>query len=115
MRLHDDRSTYTGVYAQGGPTTVDGSPKVSISKLGLEEFKSDYDKSPKVSFVAAQPASTLEEVYAGFTFNQPDMDGKTFVKLFKDCKILDKKLTTTDLDILFSKIKAKGQRKIDFE
>jgi hypothetical protein len=23
VRLHDDKSTYTGVYAKGGPSTVD--------------------------------------------------------------------------------------------
>jgi len=27
VRLHDDKSTYTGVYAHGGPTTVDSLPE----------------------------------------------------------------------------------------
>jgi hypothetical protein len=26
VRLHDDKATYTGVYARGGPTTVDADP-----------------------------------------------------------------------------------------
>jgi len=42
------------------------------------------------------------------------MDGKTFAKLAKDCKILDKKLTATDIDLVFAKVKAKELRKIDF-
>lgn len=25
MRLHDDKSSYTGVYAQGGPSTIDSN------------------------------------------------------------------------------------------
>ena len=42
------------------------------------------------------------------------MDGKVFAKVAKDCKILDKKLTTTDVDIIFAKIKDKSGRKITF-
>ena len=36
VKFHDDKSTYTGVYAKGGPSTVDvgGSGKISdISQL----------------------------------------------------------------------------------
>ena len=29
------------------------------------------------------------------------MDGKTFAKVAKDCKLLDKKLTSTDVDLIF--------------
>jgi hypothetical protein len=42
------------------------------------------------------------------------MDGKTFAKFSKDCKILDKKLTSTDIDLIFAKICPKGVRKINF-
>lgn len=33
------------------------------------------------------------------------MDGKTFAKLAKDCHLLDKKLTSTDVDLSFAKVK----------
>lgn len=33
------------------------------------------------------------------------MDGKTFAKVSKDCHLLDKKLTTTDVDLIFAKVK----------
>ena len=33
------------------------------------------------------------------------MDGKTYAKLAKDCKLIDKKLTTTDIDLSFAKVK----------
>jgi p25-alpha len=29
VRLHDDKTTYTGVYAKGGPTNVDGVKDIS--------------------------------------------------------------------------------------
>lgn len=42
------------------------------------------------------------------------MDGKTFAKVAKDCKILNKALTSTDVDLTFAKIKDKAARKINF-
>lgn len=42
------------------------------------------------------------------------MDGKTFAKLTKDCGLLDKKLTPTDVDLIFAKVKDKTARKITF-
>lgn len=32
------------------------------------------------------------------------MDGKAFVKLCKDCKLMSKGLTTTDVDLIFTKV-----------
>lgn len=40
------------------------------------------------------------------------MEGKTFAKVAKDCHLLDKKFTSTDVDLIFAKVKAKGSRKI---
>lgn len=36
VRFHDDKSLYTGVYAQGGPTNVDKAPATSFG-AGYEE------------------------------------------------------------------------------
>ncbi|TDH16012.1 hypothetical protein EPR50_G00015210 [Perca flavescens] len=45
-----------------------------------------------------------------------EMNGKNFAKLCKDCNIIDgKNVTTTDVDIVFSKVKAKSARVITFE
>ncbi|KAF7223824.1 tubulin polymerization-promoting protein family member 2 isoform X1 [Nothobranchius furzeri] len=45
-----------------------------------------------------------------------EMNGKNFAKLCKDCHIIDgKNVTTTDVDIVFSKVKAKSARVITFE
>lgn len=43
------------------------------------------------------------------------MDGKQFAKFSKDSGILDKKLTATDIDLIFAKVKDKTARKITFE
>ena len=42
------------------------------------------------------------------------MDGKGFAKLAKDTKLIDKKLTNTDVDLIFSKIKERTARRITF-
>jgi hypothetical protein len=63
--------------------------------------------------VANNPASSLEEVFLGFTNGANEMDGKTFAKLAKDTKILDKHLTATDIDLIFAKVKDKAARKIN--
>jgi hypothetical protein len=40
------------------------------------------------------------------------MDGAKFAKMCRDCKLLDKKLTATDVDIIFAKAKPKTERKL---
>ena len=84
--------------------------------MTLEEEKKE-DKGAKKTKQAATthaPAGSLKEVFEGFTAGAPDMDGKTFAKLAKDCKILDKALTATDIDLIFAKIKDKAARKITY-
>ncbi|XP_034444488.1 tubulin polymerization-promoting protein family member 2 [Hippoglossus hippoglossus] len=45
-----------------------------------------------------------------------EMNGKNFAKLCKDCNVTDgKNVTTIDVDIVFSKVKAKSARVITFE
>ena len=57
----------------------------------------------------------LEQVFQTFAGGAKEMDNRQFAKLAKDTKILDKKLTSTDIDLIFSKIKEKGGRKITFK
>ena len=42
------------------------------------------------------------------------MDSSKLAKLTRDLKLLDKKLTAIEVDIIFSKVKAKNERKITF-
>ena len=57
-------------------------------------------------------ASQLEQVFVSFcSFGAgskdvvPMMEGAKFGKLFRDLKLLDKKLTATDVDIIFARAK----------
>ncbi|KAM9493274.1 tubulin polymerization-promoting protein family member 3 isoform 1-T4 [Clarias gariepinus] len=45
-----------------------------------------------------------------------EMNGKNWAKLCKDCKVIDgKNVTSTDVDIVFTKVKAKTSRVITYE
>ncbi|XP_030059545.1 tubulin polymerization-promoting protein family member 3 [Microcaecilia unicolor] len=45
-----------------------------------------------------------------------EMTGKNWAKICKDCKVIDgKSVTSTDVDIVFSKVKQKSARVINFE
>ena len=42
------------------------------------------------------------------------MDGKTFAKFTKDCKVQSKICTATDVDLIFAMVKDKAARKIGY-
>nr|AAH62530.1 Tubulin polymerization-promoting protein family member 3 [Danio rerio] len=45
-----------------------------------------------------------------------ELNGKNWAKLCKDCKVIDgKNVTSTDVDIVFTKVKAKTSRVITYE
>jgi hypothetical protein len=58
--------------------------------------------------------TTLDKVFLAFTAGKKEMSGKEYAKFNKDCKLLDKKYTTTDVDINFAKIKTKTSKNITF-
>ncbi|OEH79559.1 tubulin polymerization-promoting protein family member 2 [Cyclospora cayetanensis] len=55
---------------------------------------------------------SVQAVFDQFTHNCASMDGRTFVKVCKDCKIFCKLYTTTDADLIFAKVKQKGAKTI---
>lgn len=61
------------------------------------------------------PLSQLDKPFALYTNNGPEMNGRTFVKIFQDNHLIGKDLASTDLDIIFSKIKTKGALKINLQ
>lgn len=50
-------------------------------------------------------STDLKSVFTKATQGKAEMDGKTYAKIAKDCKLLDKKLTNTDVDLSFAKVK----------
>jgi len=63
---------------------------------------------------SSQSKQSFADIFHAFTGGAKDMDGRQFVKLAKDCSLLDKKVTTTDIDLIFAKVKDKSVRKITF-
>ncbi|XP_018428212.1 PREDICTED: tubulin polymerization-promoting protein-like, partial [Nanorana parkeri] len=69
----------------------------------------------------ATSLSALEEAFRKFAIHGDtratgkEMNGKNWSKLCKDCQIIDgKTVTTTDIDIIFTKVKAKSCRTITY-
>lgn len=161
VRLHDDKHTYTGVHARGGPDSVpkgyghvpgtgsislgrkDSSRRPSLSRTSSgaacplpnllaaaaspAPVERKLSRSSSTGFLrpqALEKAATisrregcglLENVFDAYcTPGQSEMDGKCFVKLMKDSKMIGSRFTTTDADLTFAKVLAKGVRRIDF-
>lgn len=62
-----------------------------------------------------ESTSTLKQVFDSYNGTQKTMEGKSFAKLAKDAKLIDKKLTATDVDLIFAKVKDKAERRITFD
>jgi hypothetical protein len=58
--------------------------------------------------------SALWDTFRAFSGPTNDMDGKHFAKLCKDCELLDKSFTGTDVDLVFAKAMKKGRRRISW-
>ena len=58
---------------------------------------------------------SLEDVFHSFSGGKNEMSNKEFAKMNKDCGLLDKKYTSTDVDINFVKIKDKASKNISFK
>jgi len=164
VKLHDDKSQYTGVYAKGGPSTVDTDKYVHLDglldrsdadvrgrkvdginssnvqhlthqvagQLQVEEKKKSTSRgnsrgnsAQKTKKLSARGdayekgneealAQDLQSVFLQFSAGAKEIDGKVFAKLAKDCSIVNKQCTTTDIDLIFAKVKDKGSRKITF-
>ncbi|XP_074877191.1 tubulin polymerization-promoting protein family member 2-like isoform X1 [Buteo buteo] len=74
-----------------------------------------------ISFLHSNKMSEVENTFRKFAIygdtsaSGNDMTGKNFSKMCKDCGVMDgKAVTSTDIDILFYKVKTKGARTITF-
>merc|ERR1719498_160405 len=57
----------------------------------------------------------VQRIFTMFCGAREYMDGKSFVKVLKDCKAIDKTFIANDADLIFARIVSKGQRKIGLE
>jgi len=59
--------------------------------------------------MTSQSISDVFQTYASFGAGRQtstELDGAKFVKIFKDCGLVGKDLSTTELDIIFQKVRA---------
>ncbi|XP_072715679.1 tubulin polymerization-promoting protein family member 2-like [Ciconia boyciana] len=77
--------------------------------------------SPPTSFLHSSKMSEVENAFRKFAIygdtsaSGNDMTGKNFSKMCKECGVMDgKAVTSTDIDIVFNKVKTKGARTITF-
>lgn len=115
VRLHDDKSTYTGVRGTMVAQT-DGAVEDAMAALGGGNKKvrrppAAAEQITMVKLADSKPKS-VEDVFKAFCGTQQTLDGRGFVKLCRDCKILDKHFTASDADLAFSSVCEKGQRRI---
>ena len=61
-----------------------------------------------------ESSTDLTNVFKDYCGKETTMEGKSFAKIAKDCNLLDKKLTATDVDLIFAKIKDKAERRITY-
>jgi len=146
VRFYDDKSTYTGTHAQGGPdpgrkgrgtgltwsATTPSSQGVTNSPRDFETIMSlpsaltsagsvdDRRGTGRVGSLSEKKIAqqlrgkdgTVEDTFRAYCANKPDLDGKSFVKLCKDCEIVDDVFTQIDADLIFAKVVTKGHRRI---
>ncbi|NWZ59461.1 TPPP2 protein, partial [Haliaeetus albicilla] len=74
-----------------------------------------------ISFLHSNKMSEVENTFRKFAIygdtsaSGNDMTGKNFSKMCKECGVMDgKAVTSTDIDIVFNKVKTKGARTITF-
>jgi hypothetical protein len=94
-------------------------------KFSLGKNTSCHTMSRRLSNVSREEMQELNQalhnIYTNFCAfgagqrGTDGMDNRTFMKFAKDCNLLDRKVTRTDIDLIFARIKLAGQRKINFK
>lgn len=176
VRFHDDKGTYTGTHARGGPEVVPkgegcvkglpwptllstsaatekrlvnerqllAPPQAEIprrrpslgntaelalatnseplSRLGSRPGSRANSPCPSnegslpVLSPSGSPRSLVEEAFNSYSgTGSSGMDGKSFTKLCRDSRLIDRNFTATDADLIFAKAAAKGIRRIDLQ
>jgi len=141
VRFHDDKSTYTGTHIHGGPTTGPKGEGTSIRREWLQTmvpdgaeseasldspsrrsetcsaqriFRHFADECIAVPAVLYSWGEAVEATFKAYCGPHPVLDGKSFLKLCKDCHLIDNKaLSATDADLLFAELLPKGHRRLD--
>ncbi|DBA71896.1 TPA: hypothetical protein ACH3X2_010942 [Trebouxia sp. C0005] len=122
---------------------MDGIKQTEVDSFVSQQFRqADTDRDGQVTFedfceyyqamslsrarlelrstMGMEAERTLRKIFtsfASFAVRVPvdDLDGAKFSKLCRDAKLLSKQFNAIDVDIVFAKVKVKGQRRITFD
>lgn len=116
VRFHDDRSSYTGTHThnefhsqRGASNSPDRLMHARQERI-REEQAFDQGEGPELDWGLVQPAFTA------FCKGDEFMDGKEFSQVCEDCELyIRRRFEQADADIIFNKVKNRGERKIDFD
>lgn len=136
-KFHDDKSLYTGVYANGGPSTVDDGGMVDLSLFAdrspadirgvKKEGPGSYQVEKKAVLkekhswkslpvtVGLPDTHPLRDLFKQYCEGQKTMDSNNFTQLGRDFKLIDNSLTATDINLIFVQIKDRDEQRINYE
>uniref|UniRef100_A0AC11EGC5 Tubulin polymerization promoting protein family member 2 n=1 Tax=Ovis aries TaxID=9940 RepID=A0AC11EGC5_SHEEP len=101
------------------PICTHESSEQVFSRLQLESIQAGgVCRATQQLTMASEAERTFQRfaVFGESSSSGTEMNNKNFSKLCKDCGIMDgKTVTSTDVDIVFSKVKAKNARTITFQ
>eukprot|EP00413_Alexandrium_margalefii_P026263 CAMPEP_0204576484 /NCGR_PEP_ID=MMETSP0661-20131031/41801_1 /ASSEMBLY_ACC=CAM_ASM_000606 /TAXON_ID=109239 /ORGANISM="Alexandrium margalefi, Strain AMGDE01CS-322" /LENGTH=372 /DNA_ID=CAMNT_0051585239 /DNA_START=88 /DNA_END=1206 /DNA_ORIENTATION=- len=113
VRFHDDKNTYTGMHTSNEfhGDTADRSERTTDARHARIKNSEALTHSDNDEL----PWDQVEEFFIAFCQGDSFMDGKDFIRLCVDCDLFIKKqYEKVDADIIFNKVKNRGERKIDF-
>lgn len=97
-------------------TSGDGEASFEEFEAWIKNGKAKKEILKAKAILAPSDNDGFEAVFYNFCgAGRYDMDGRGFLKMVKDCGLIDKRLNERAVDIIFSKAKPKGAKSIDFE
>jgi len=119
VKFYDDKSQFTGQHAHnenfGHAGHSEQAPGARHDRLRQAESFGDHDAADEADWDALKESF---EAFCNGLDGEGDnlLDSREFNQMMADCNLFVKeKFTTADADIIFTKVKAKGERRIDFE
>jgi len=104
VRFHDDKSSYTGAHAEGGPQMGEArhEKQQADAAAALANTGPESDWGP------------VQEVFIAFVGKDGQIDGREFLKMCDDSGLLGKGFAKNDVDVTFASV-ARKAKKIGFE
>lgn len=110
---------YPDVMLQDNPQDACASEGLFCSSSSTNSVQNvitvDYRATSLAQDVNEGSDVSLTDIYQAYCAGKPDMDGRSFVKLCKDCNLLGKGFGQNEADLIFARLVHKGQRRISME